>query len=224
MNYFNLKILVQPKKDLVYDETYEKLSNLVSQAMLMDDKLKEKHEENTYKHYVFCGLYPIEKNLMYKASKIYTFDLRSMNRNFIIKIKQFLSIINNEDFKIIMSNIESQTQRKISKLKTLTPVIFTSEKGYLVDDLEFAKKRILDNTQKKYKDIYSQDISIDFIKNIKQTNQKPIKIKYKGIYLLGYKFEIEVNEDPASQSLAYINLAEGCGEKNAIGFGFCKAE
>lgn len=224
MNYFNLKILVQPKKDLVYEETYEKLSHLIFQAMLMDDELKEKHEENTYKHYVFCNLYPIEKDLKYKSSNIYTFDLRSMNRNFIIKIKQFLSVINNEDFKIIMSNIESQTQRKINKLKTLTPVIFTSEKGYLVDDLEFAKKRILDNTQKKYKDIYSQEISIDFIKNIKQTNLKPIKIKYKGIYLLGYKFEIEVNEDPASQSLAYINLAEGCGEKNAIGFGFCKAE
>ena len=224
MNYFNLKILVQPKKDLVYDETYEKLSHLISQAMIMDDELKEKHEENTYKHYVFCNLYPIEKDLTYKSSNIYTFDLRSMNRNFIIKIKQFLSIINNEDFKIIMSNIESQTQRKINKLITLTPAIFTSEKGYLVDALEFAKKRILDNTQKKYKDIYSQEISIDFIKNIKQTNLKPIKIKYKGIFLLGYKFEIEVNEDPASQSLAYINLAEGCGEKNAIGFGFCKAE
>lgn len=224
MNYFNLKILVQPKKDILYEEIYEKLSQLISQAMLKDAELKKKHEENTYKHYVFCNLYPIEKDLTYKASKIYTFDLRSMNRIFIIKIKQFLSAINNEDFKVIMSNIENQSQRTIHKLKTLTPVVITSEKGYLIDNLEFAKKRILDNTQKKYKDIYSQNVSIDFIKNIKQTNLKPIKIKYKDICLLGYKFEIEVNEDPVSQSLAYINLAEGCGEKNAIGFGFCKAE
>lgn len=224
MEYFNLKVLVQPKKDILYEETYEKLSHLIAQAMLKDSNLKEIHEKNKYKHYVFCNLYPIEQDLIYKANHNYFFDLRSMNRNFIVKVKQLLSSINNDDFKVIMSNIENHRQRLIHKLKTLTPVIMTSEKGYLVDSVEFAKKRILDNTEKKYKDIYSQDISTNFIKDIKQTNIKPIKIKYKGIYLLGYKFEIEVNDDPISQSLAYINLAEGCGEKNAIGFGFCKAE
>ena len=89
--------------------------------------------------------------------------------------------------------------------------------------MEFVKKRMLDNIQKKYNNIFDTDIKEDFIKNVKQTNLKPIKIPYKNINLLGNKFEIEVKEDPISQNLAYLALSIGLLEKNALGFGFCRA-
>lgn len=124
-----------------------------------------------------------------------------------------------------MSNLETSTQRKIQKLITLTPTIITTEKGdYLIgDDLNFIRQRMIANIQKKYNQIYSEKIDIDFIKEIKQTNNKPIKIPYKNIYLLGNKFEITVKDDPISQNLAYLALSIGLLEKNAEGFGFCRA-
>ena len=66
-------------------------------------------------------------------------------------------------------------------------------------------------------------LCIPTVKNVKKTNLKPIKIPYKNINLLGNKFEIEVKEDPISQNLAYLALSIGLLEKNALGFGFCRA-
>lgn len=54
---------------------------------------------------------------------------------------------------------------------------------------------------------------MDFIKSIKQINNKTIKIPYKSINILGYKFEIEVKDDPISQNLAYLILSVGLLEK-----------
>lgn len=226
MQYYNLKIVVMLKHNINYENTYESISNFIAYAMLQDEELKEKHEKNEYKNYVFCSLYPLEKDQIYKENKIYTFDLRSINLEFILKIKQLLSIIKNPDFKYIMSNIENSQQRPIKSLFTLTPVIITTAKGdYKINnDLDLVCKRINDNTQKKYKYIFKEEINTDFIKEIKQINNSPIKIPYKNIFLLGNKFEIFVNEDEESQKLAYLNLAIGMLEKNALGFGFCKAK
>ena len=90
--------------------------------------------------------------------------------------------------------------------------------------MQLVKERILANAQKKYNQLYNEKIDMDFIKSIKQTNNKPIKIPYKNINILGYKFEIEVKDDPISQNLAYLILSVGLLEKNAEGFGFCKAK
>lgn len=225
MQYYNLKVVVALKQNMKNEETYEKISKLISNAMLKDEKLKQMHEENIYKNYVFCNLYPVEKDGIYKKEHIYTLDIRFINLQNAMKIKQLLSITQNSNFKIIMSNLETSNQRKIQKLITLTPTIITTEKGdYLIgDDLDFVRQRIIANIQKKYNQIYSEKIDIDFIKEIKQTNNKPIKIPYKNIYLLGNKFEITVKEDPISQNLAYLALSIGLLEKNAEGFGFCRA-
>lgn len=156
---------------------------------------------------------------------MYTFDIRFINLSIAMKMKQFLSLIQNEDFKIIMSNLETNSQRKITKLITLTPAVITTDKGdYKIDNnMQFVKTRILVNTQKKYNQIYNEKVDVDFINEIKQTNQKPIKIPYKNIYMLGNKFEITVKEDEMSQNLAYLALSVGLLEKNSIGLGFCRA-
>lgn len=225
MQYYNLKVVVSPKQDMKNEETYEKISKLIAGAMLRDLKLKGIHEKNEYKNYVFCNMYPIEKDGMYKSGQIYTFDIRFIDIQMSMKIKQILASIQNLDFKIVMSNLETSRQRKISKLITLTPSIITTDKGdYLINnDLNLIKNRILANIQKKYNQIYKTKIDVDFIKEVKQTNKKPMKLPYKGIYMLGNKFEITIKEDPMSQNLAYLALSIGILEKNAEGFGFCKA-
>lgn len=226
MQYYNIKVAVLLKNDTQAFENYEKISKLISASMLKEQTLKQLHEENRYKNYVFCNLYPIEKDGVYKAGNIYTFQIRTIDFKLGLKIKQVLNNFQNEEFKVIVSDLESSTQRKISTLATLTPAIITSDKGdYLINnDMQLVKERILANAQKKYNQLYNEKIDMDFIKSIKQTNNKPIKIPYKNINILGYKFEIEVKDDPISQNLAYLILSVGLLEKNAEGFGFCKAK
>lgn len=226
MQYYNIKVAVLLKNDTQAFENYEKISKLISASMLKDQTLKQLHEENRYKNYVFCNLYPIEKDGVYKAGNIYTFQIRTIDFKLGLKIKQALNNFQNEEFKVIVSDLETSTQRKINTLATLTPAIITSDKGdYLINnDMQLVKERILANAQKKYNQLYNEKIDMDFIKSIKQTNNKPIKIPYKSINILGYKFEIEVKDDPISQNLAYLVLSVGLLEKNAEGFGFCKAK
>ena len=226
MQYYNIKVAVLLKNDTQTFENYEKISKLISASMLKDQTLKQLHEENRYKNYVFCNLYPIEKDGIYKAGNIYTFQIRTIDFKLGLKIKQVLNNFQNEEFKVIVSDLETSTQRKINTLATLTPAIITSDKGdYLINnDMQLVKERILANAQKKYNQLYNEKIDMDFIKSIKQTNNKPIKIPYKNINILGYKFEIEVKDDPISQKLAYLILSVGPLEKKAEGFGFCKAK
>ncbi len=225
MNCFNLKITLLLKQDLINGEAYEKISNLISYAMLKDKTLKDIHEKNAFKNYVFCSLYPIQKDGIYKESNIYSFDLRGLEFTKIMKLKQVMSELENDYFKIIQINLQNYEQIKINKLVTLTPAIITTEKGDydIKDDMDLVKKRILANIQKKYKSIYNTQVDIDFIKSIKKTNNKPIKIPYKNINILGNKFEIEVKEDPMSQNLAYLAVSVGILEKNSLGCGFCMA-
>ncbi len=225
MNYYNLKTLVLLKQDIKYEELYEKISKLISQSMLNNLELKELHEKNKYKNYTFCSLYPIEKNGTYKKGSLYTFDIRFLDLQFSMKIKQLLGETENSYFKVIMTNMETGTQRKINKLITLTPAVITTEKGdYKIDDdMNFVKERAVANIQKKYNQIYNEKIDIEFIKCVRKINLKPIKIPYKNINLLANKFEFEIKDDPMSQNLAYLALAIGILEKNAEGFGFCRA-
>ncbi len=225
MQYYNLKLSVILKKDISSEEAYEKLSNLISYTMLKDNNLKLLHEENKYKNYVFCNLYPIEKDSIYKCNNIYYFDIRGIDLKLFMKLKQLLNIVEDKNFKVIQVNFETSIQRKITKLITLTPVIITTKIGDydIKDNLEFVKNRLVANIQKKYKAIYNIEADVDFIKEIIKTNKKPIKIPYKNIHMLGNKFEIMVKEDPISQNLAYLMLSVGSGEKNSLGFGFCMA-
>lgn len=220
MNYYNLKIVALLKQDLDNFSAYEKISNLISLSMLKDNNLKQIHEQNTYKNYVFCNLYPIEKDSIYKKNNIYTFDLRGIEIEKILKLKQVMNNAENDYLKVIQIIFQTNQQREIKKLITLTPTIITTEKGDydIKDNLEFVKQRILANTQKKYKNIFKDNVNIDFIKDIKKTNVKPIKIPYKNINILGNKFEIFIKEDKMSQDLAFLILSIGCLEKNAIGF------
>ena len=225
MNCYNLKIITLLKQNLKNEETYEKISNLISYAMLKDKNLKEIHEKNTFKNYVFCSLYPVQKDGIYKQNNIYSFDLRGLEFSKIMKLKQVLTGIETDYFKIIQINLQNHEQIKINKLITLTPTIITTPKGDydIQDNMELVKDRILANIQKKYKNIYNTEVNVDFIKEIKKTNRQPIKIPYKNINMLGNKFEIEVKEDPMSQNLAYLALSIGILEKNSLGLGFCMA-
>lgn len=226
MRCFNLKITVLLKQSINNDELYEKISDFVAYSMIKDKTLKELHKKNTFKNYVFCNLYPIQKDGIYKENNIYFFDLRGLEFEKIMKLKQVIQNSENQFFKTVQINLQTFNQIKINKLVTLTPSIITTPKGDydIKNDIKLVRNRIIANAQKKYKNIYNTEIDdVDFIKEIKQINMKPITIPYKNINMLGNKFEIEVKEDDMSQSLAYLILSIGLLEKNSLGLGFCMA-
>ena len=225
MNCFNLKITLKLKQNIKEMEAYEKISNFIAYAMLKDKTLKEIHEKNTYKNYVFCNLYPIQKDGLYKKDNMYFFDLRGTEFIKIMKLKQVMCNLENEDFKVLQIQLQTHEQKTVHKLITLTPTIITTPKGDfdIKEDMDLVKNRLLANLQKKYKNIYHTEVDIDFVKSIKKTNRNPIKIPYKNINMLGNKFEIEVKDDPMSQNLAYLAVSIGILEKNALGVGFCMA-
>lgn len=59
-----------------------------------------------------------------------------------MKLKQVLNSVEDENFKVINVRFETSEQRKINKLITLTPVIITMPKGDydIKDDMNFIKK------------------------------------------------------------------------------------
>ena len=86
MKYYNLKVVVLLKQNLENFETYEKIANLISYGMLKDKTLKELHEKNSYKNYVFCNLYPVQKDGIYKHLRE---DYSIANIVSVSKAKQF---------------------------------------------------------------------------------------------------------------------------------------
>ena len=223
---YNVKVIVTPLKDIKYEGTYERLSNLIAFAMESDDELRKLHEINKYKMYTFCSLYPFQKNGVYDEGAIYQFDIRTIDFEFAIKMKNLLLNKQSTYFKVIMTNLITNEQRPIRQLISLTPAIITTSKnGYKIDnDLELVKERLLMGAQKKYKEIFKEEVSHDFIVSIEKTNIKPIKLPYKNINFLANKFIINVKEDELSQKLAYIIFSTGILEKNSLGYGFVKAK
>lgn len=121
MQYYNLKVLVSLKQDIKSEETYEQISKLISNAMLKDEKLKEMHEENMYKNYVFCNLYPIEKDGIYKKEHIYTFDIRFINLQNAMKIKQLLTITREFIFQSNHVKFRNKHSKKNTKINNFNP-------------------------------------------------------------------------------------------------------
>jgi CRISPR-associated endoribonuclease Cas6 len=227
MHYFELTVTSYLLKDVAFNEVNEKISQLINKVMLADRDLAIKHEENKYKNYVFDSLYPREKDKIYKAGKIYVFRIRSLEEYFITNIKELLSEITTDYFKVISSEITQIKQRTIKELYTVTPALATIGKNiYWVpgDDLKLLVERMNVNLFKKYKKFFGISLNEEqlFFDKIKILNKKPFVYKYKNTNLFGNKFKIAINDDEISQKLAFLTLGVGLLEKNStVGMGFC---
>lgn len=224
MYYHELIVTIQLKQDIANDEMYSFLNNLINNAMLYDEELKEMHERNEYKFYTYSSLNPIEKDKIYKKDRIYIFNIRSINKIFLAKLKRVLPLAEG-NAKIIATQIKSYPQKCITKLTTLSPVVATmAEKKYWrkEDGLTELTNRICKNAVRKYNQYFHTQISEEtiFIQSIAQTNLKPVKIPYKQANLIGNKFIMEIKTDELSQQLAFFMKATGCLEKNTVGLGY----
>jgi len=227
MHYFELTTTAYLLKNVAFNEVNEKIAQLINKTMVRDKKMAIKHKENKFKNYVFDSLYPREKDKIYKAGKIYVFRIRSLEEDFISKIKQLFSNATTDYFKVIAGEIKRQEQRPIKEIYTVTPALATIGKNiYWVpgNDLKLLIERMNSNLFKKYKEYFKTSLSEEqlFFEKIKIMNKKPMVYKYKNTNLFGNKFKIAINDDETSQKLAFMTLGAGLLEKNStIGMGFC---
>lgn len=226
MFYYELTVTTYLLNNCSFNQVNEKIARVVNKTMQLDIELEIKHKENNFKHYVFDSLYPLEKDKLYKEGRIYVFHIRSLDKVFIEKMKRLLPKTNNTYMKILATEVKTYQRKHIAELYTVTPVMVTLENAHWVpgNDIMLLQKRLQANLEKKYKSFYDETLKLkdSFIQRIEVLNKMPIAYRYKNIKMMGNKFKIAVNEDEASQKLAFIATACGLGEKgSALGLGFC---
>ena len=233
MKYFELKCIAYIKEDIGFKDSFEAVSKYISFSMAQVEKLKNLHNKDGFKYYIFDSFFPIEKDKIYKKGNTYQFTLRSLDELFIDSLSQSLRHnINNPKLLVVQTDKRVIKQSLISELYSLTPVIVTVGRGlyWTVDkdgDIMKLQKQLHDNLEKKYQDFYGEPIKGEqnFIQLLEIKNRYPQSIYItkdkRDIRLFGNKFKIIPNEDEISQKLAFMALACGLGEKNSFGGGFC---
>ena len=219
-------------QDVLLANVQEFLSSNINKAMLEDRILKNMHAIKSFKPYCIGSLYPFDlKNKIYKANQIYVLTIRSIDREFLNSLKRVLKESRKLDFNVIAIEFLTRDYVYIESAFTLTPAIISikdEEKNYIrywtknEGSLDFVKKRIKDNLEKKYQQFFDEKILApdDFISMITVQNNKPMVYNYKGIKLWTNKFKIIFASDEVSQKLASLAFGVGILEKNSLGLGF----
>lgn len=224
MEYYELVCTTMILEDIKNVDVPYYINKNISMAMLLDNNLKILHKNTDFKYYTFSNFYPIEKGKTYEKSKIYVFNIRSIDLNLIMKLRRVLNIAK-LDFKILATQIKKYKQKHVTEIFTLTPVVSTIDKRYWTSEnsLEDMIKNICKNTVRKYNKYYKTNMTDEyvFVDGIIKTNQKPIKIPYKNTSFIGNKFRLIIKTDKISQDLAYFAISVGILEKNSAGCGYC---
>lgn len=224
MNVFQIRIKLFLLKNIPSNQIQTKLTMLIDKGFLLDDELKQIHEENRYKCYSYDFPYPIEQDKLYKQGKIYTVTIRTIDYNM---AKYFYEVCVNQytdDMKALTAEIRVLPPKIIETLYTLTPVILKSEKGYWRKHMglkEF-EERLKINLIKKWNSFERKHMEEDFqfYTFLEFLNDKPIGVEYKNIKLLGDKIRLQIADNENAQKLAYMSLGTGLCEMNARGAGF----
>lgn len=224
MNCFHeLVLTLHIQEDIPAKCIQEALSRLISTAMLRDERLKLLHEQNCFKMYSYCSPTPLEPDRIYHKGRIYVTHFRTPDTSFACAMKTYLPQVNSS-LKVVAVDLRQYTQQPIFELKTLTPIICTTDNRCWLpqDGIGLLSERLHNNAVKKLK-LLDSDFTEPtelFFSHIELLNEKPIVVPYKKTTLLGHKINIVANPDEVSQKLAFTLLAAGALEKNGLGFGY----
>ncbi len=230
--YCELKVTLLLKKDIIFKDIHEKLSSNLNRVMLSDNALKQIHTMKCFKPYCIGSLYPFDVvTKVYKVNQVYILTIRSIDEDFLNKLKIVLKNSKVLDFNVLAIEFLNRNYQYIESAYTLTPCIIsitdenTRKLKYWTkydSSLEFVKERITANLEKKYLQFYNKKLKApdDFISMIKLENDVPIVYNYKNTKLFTNKFKIHFASDDISQKLAFLAFGVGILEKNSLGFGF----
>ena len=224
MDVYEIKFKIFLLKDIKQEEALNEVASYIDGTLFLQEEMGQLHKRNEYKNYVFCSLYPVASDGVYKKENIYSIMLRTIDNKladfFISKLPNYA----NKMMKGLTCEIKKIPRRPIERIYSLTPVILKDEEGYWKQSISFEKfeERIKINLIKKYNTFTQTSIDENFQLHSMLTilNRGPIKLPYKGVSLLGDKLEIQAADNEFAQKLIYMSLGTGYGESNARGFGY----
>lgn len=221
-------------EDVYLKDVNDKVSKFLNYIMGNSQYLSEIHKAKcVYKGYSYSTLYPIESDKIYKANDIYRIMIRSYDFNFLKEMKDAIHGATNGTFQEIGSELNVYEHKKINKVTNITPAVYTIKKNgkytcWTKKDTESnVEKAIFNNMIKKYNYINKTNFDFrreDIIDRVEIINNIAITMNYKGIKLLGYKYNIYFKENSFAQEMANFITVTGLLEKNSsLGCGFIKA-
>lgn len=225
MKVFEIKLKVYLLADIPYQTMLKEEAHLIDSVLMQDNYWSEYHKNQEYKYYSLAGLYPVERDGMYKKDKIYTIMIRTVN----LELANYLSVNlkNHYTDKIKGLTLEMRIipKKMIQEIYSLTPVILKTEHGYWKNttSLEEFERCLFENIVKKYNHFTQKKVDEDFqlYTSLTFLNKKAIGNEYKGITLLGDKVSLKIADHEMAQEIAYFATAVGLLEMNSRGFGFC---
>ena len=228
MEFFELKVDLALKAKIGIFDVYEPLSKLVATA-LIHGGMPEWHSKRGLKHYVFEGFGKSESKC-YEAGA-YSFRIRSCKKEIISAIMQGLLGYEDKIFAINNLHIKPKSIATINAFLTITPAVISfvkEDKRFnwtLQSDgnITFLMQALHNNLVRKYRELFGAiEADENFIELLEIKNSIPIAVKYKNGKIYANRFYIRPKSDEVSQKLAAMAIAEGLGEKNSLGFGFCR--
>lgn len=224
MKVYEIRCKVFIIKDLQSIDAQSEICKIIDSSLAGDSDWLEFHKKNEFKNYCFDSLYPIPKNKIYEAGKIYTFTVRTINEQLAKYFQKKLAHEYSNIIKCLTTEIRIIPKKFIQQIYSITPVIIKDHSGYwkqnlLLKDFE---RRLIENLVKKYNDINSTklDEDFEFYTSLEFKNRKPCSIKCKNIKLIGDKISLNISDDKTAQDLAYMALGTGLLEVNGRGAGF----
>lgn len=211
-------------KDVNLTNILEEISHFIDLGLVQNEKMLKFHERRGYKNYVHSGFNELEKSKVYKEGKIYSFSIRTIDKELKDYLSNVLRDISTVTMKGLVTTVKCIQKKYIEKLYTLTATLLKSEKGYWKGNIGFDayEKRLIDNSIKKAKMVLGEDFNEDFAlyNSIRMLNYKPISNRFKNISLLGDKLELTIADNDRAQQVAYILLGTGILENNSRGYGY----
>ena len=183
------------------------------------------HGENKLKGYTLDLLYPMEKDGLYKEDKVYSFRVRTLDKQLAQYLSKSFVRHTTNDFIGVQSSFKTIPCKPLKTLYTITPVIVkTQEHCYWRECLSFEEyeEQLKKNLWKKYRNFTGKepDESLPIWDGIMLKSKWIVPFTYKNITLPGDKFELRISNNKQAQEIAYMALAVGLGDLNSRGASF----
>ena len=210
--------------DVPLNKIQKKITNFLDKGFAENEELLERHEENTFKGYVFDFPYPSEPGKVYRKGKIYTLTVRTIEPTMARYFSEVCVNTYTNEIKGLTVEMRILPKKFIQTLYTLTPAILKDEKGYWRKHMSLSEfeERMKVNLIKKWNHFTGEKLNEDFqfYTMLEFLNQGPIVMEYKNVKLLGDKVRLQIADNDNAQKLAYMSLGTGLLEMNSRGAGF----
>ena len=224
MDIFEIKLKVYLTNNILEKDSLAEIANLIDTCLIKSKEYSEYHSKNIYKLYTFNSFYPLEKDGVYKAGKIYTIVIRTIDIQLYKYLKEMIKDEKNKNIKALDTFSYKTKKKHIERIYSITPVILKTDSGYWKNSLTLKdyEDRLRVNLIKKYNLFTDNKIDENFqmFNLINFDNRVPIACDYKNIKLLGDKIDLVIANNEVAQDLARLAIGSGIGEMNARGYGF----